>query len=409
MPDHAVRSPRDVLADPAPIDEAAIRAYRLARVRSELAKRDLAGIVLWDPINIRYATGSRNMQVWTMHAFCRYAFVATEGPVVLFEPGSGSIPLNKHLETVDEIRMALSMDAVIVGHRGDEMAGRFAAEIADLSRAHGGRDARIAIDRADLSVVRALDAIGLGVEDGKPPMEQARAVKSLEEVRAYKRSLEACDAAIAEMRAGLRPGMTEQQALALLLKAMTERGGEYPETRLMTSGPRTNPWFQETDDRVMEEGDLLAFDTDLIGPFGCYTDISRSFTIGETTPTDDQRRIYDLSRRQVDHNMALLRPGLAFLDYSDKSFQLPEPYIANRYADVAHGVGLAVEYPLIWYKEDAEWGAYDGVFEENMIVCLESYVGATGGREGVKLEQPVWITAEGPVALSDYPLEDAWA
>jgi Xaa-Pro dipeptidase len=326
MPDHAVRSPRDVLADPAPIDEAAIRAYRLARVRSELAKRDLAGIVLWDPINIRYATGSRNMQVWTMHAFCRYAFVATEGPVVLFEPGSGSIPLNKHLETVDEIRMALSMDAVIVGHRGDEMAGRFAAEIADLSRAHGGRDARIAIDRADLSVVRALDAIGLGVEDGKPPMEQARAVKSLEEVRAYKRSLEACDAAITEMRAGLRPGMTEQQALALLLKAMTDRGGEYPETRLMTSGPRTNPWFQETDDRVMRgRRSFWPSTRTSSAPYGCYTDISRSFTIGETTPTDDQRRIYDLSRRQVDHNMALLRPGLAFLDYSDKSFNCRNP------------------------------------------------------------------------------------
>lgn len=409
MPDHAQRTPRDILMDPTPIDQVAMRAHRLARVRAELAKRDLAGIVLWDPINIRYATGSRNMQVWTMHAFCRYAFIATEGPVVLFEPGSGSIPLNKHLETVDEIRMALSMDAVIVGHRGAEMADRFAAEIADLARSHGGTDARIAIDRADLSVVRACDAIGLPVEDGKPPMEHARAVKSLEEVRAYKRSLEACDAAVGEMRAALRPGMTEQEALGQLLKAMTDRGGEYPETRLMTSGPRTNPWFQETTDRVMEEGDLLAFDTDLIGPHGCYTDISRSFTIGETTPTDDQCRLYDLSRRQIDHNMALLRPGLAFLDYSDKSFQLPEAFIANRYADVAHGVGLAVEYPLIWYKEDAEWGAYDGIFEENMIVCLESYVGATGGHEGVKLEQPVWITADGPIALSDYPLEDSWA
>lgn len=409
MPDTITVKPADLLTDPAPIDEAAIRAYRLGRVRAELAKRDLAGILLWDPINVRYATGSRNMQVWTMHAFCRYAFIATEGPVVLFEPGSGSIPLNRHIEIIDEIRMSLSNDAVIVGHRGEEMAGRLAAEIADLARTHGGASARIAVDRADLPVVRAFDAIGLPLEDGKPPMEHARSVKSLEEVRAYKRSLAACDAAVAEMRAGLRPGLTEQQALALLLKAMTERGGEYPETRLMTSGPRTNPWFQETTDRVMEAGDLLAFDTDLIGPYGCYTDISRSFTIGETMPTDDQRRLYDLSRRQIEHNAALLRPGLAFLDYSDKSYQLPEPYIENRYADVAHGVGLAVEYPLIWYKEDADWGAYDGVFQENMIVCLESYVGATGGHEGVKLEQPVWITADGPVLLSDYPLEDGWA
>jgi len=257
--------------------------------------------------------------------------------------------------------------------------------------------------------VRAFDAAQIAMEDGKPVMEHARAVKSLEEVRAFKRSLEACEGAVAEMRAAVRPEMTEQQALGHLLKGIIDRGGEYPETRLLTSGPRTNPWFQETADRVMEEGDLLSFDTDLIGPYGFYTDISRSWTVGEVMPSDEQRRLYDLSRQQIDHNMALLKPGLAFLEYSDNSFQLPEIFVENRYADVAHGCGLAVEYPLIWYKEDYEWGAYDGLFEENMIVCLESYVGAKGGLEGVKLEQPVWITADGPVLLSDYPLEDSYA
>jgi Xaa-Pro aminopeptidase len=63
------------------------------------------------------------------------------------------------------------------------------------------------------------------------------------------------------------------------------------------------------------------------------------------------------------------------------------------------------EYPFIWYREDEEWGAYDGVFEENMVVCIECYVGEFGGREGVKLEQPVWLSADGPVVLSDYPFE----
>lgn len=412
MPDSLPIDPHAILRDPAPIDEVAIRAHRLARVRAELVRRDLAGIVLWDPLNLRYATGSRNMQVWTMHAFCRYAFVPAEGPVVLFEPGSGSMHLNRHLETVDEIRPSLGFDYMLVGPRGEEMAARWVAEIGDLLRQAGG--GRLALDRADLPLARALDAAGLDVVDGKPAMETARSVKSLEEIRAYKRSLEACEAAVAEMRAGVAPGMTEQQALGLLIKGMIDRGGEYPETRLLTSGPRTNPWFQETADRAMQAGDMLSFDTDLIGPYGFYTDISRSWVVGEGRPSDDQRRLYDLSRRQIAHNMALLRPGLAFLDYSDKSYQLPEPYIENRYADVAHGVGLAVEYPLIWYKEDAEWGAYDGLFEENMVVCLESYVGAAqetpgGGAEGVKLEQPVWITADGPVLLSDYPLEDDYA
>jgi len=48
------------------------------------------------------------------------------------------------------------------------------------------------------------------------------------------------------------------------------------------------------------------------------------------------------------------------------------------------------------------------LFEENMVVCIECYVGELGelgGHEGVKLEQPVWLGADGPVVLSDYPFE----
>ena len=394
------------LSEAGPIDEAAIRLDRLGRVRAELAAQNLAGIVIFDPVNLRYATGGRNMQVWTMHNLCRYAFVPAVGPVVLFELPSAA-HLAGALETVDEVRPSLAFDYMMVGPRGPEMAGRLAAELAELWRKAGG--GRLAFDRADLLLVQAVEAEGIAAVDGKSVMERARAVKSHEEIRAFCRSLAACEAAVAELRGALKPGLRESEALALLLGAAVARGGEYPETRLMTSGPRTNPWFQETSDRVMAAGDLLSFDTDLIGPYGFYNDISRSWTVGETRPSDEQRRLYDLSRRQIEHNIALLRPGLSFREYGERSFALPEPYLANRYADVAHGCGLGVDYPLIWYPEDAEWGAYDGLFEENMIVCVESYVGAQGGQEGVKLEQPVWITAEGPVLLSDYPLEDDWA
>ncbi len=397
---------RTFLRDDSPIDEAAIRLDRLGRVQAELAARDLAAILLFDPVNLRYATGSRNMQVWTMHNYCRYALVPAAGPVVFFELPSAA-HLAAALETVGEVRPSLAFDFMMVGPRGEEMAGRLAAELGDLLRAAGG--GRLALDRADLPLVRALEAEGVALADGKAVMERARAIKSREEIRALKHSLASCEAAVAEMRATARPGLRESEILGALLGASIARGGEYPETRLLATGPRTNPWFQETSDRVVEAGDLLSFDTDLIGPYGFYNDISRSWTIGETRPSDDQRRLYDMSRRQLEHNMALFRPGAGFMEYAEKSFALPEPYLANRYADVAHGCGLGVEYPLIWYPEDAEWGAYDGVFEEDMVVCVESYVGAEGGYEGVKLEQPVWISAAGPVLLSDYPLEDDWA
>jgi hypothetical protein len=74
-----------ILARVAKVDQGALFAYRLGRLRAELRERDYAAAVLSDPINLRYATGTRNMAVWTTHAPSRYAFVAADGPVILFE------------------------------------------------------------------------------------------------------------------------------------------------------------------------------------------------------------------------------------------------------------------------------------------------------------------------------------
>jgi Xaa-Pro dipeptidase len=398
---------QEVLNDLAPIDEPSIQTYRLKRVRDLLNQHDIPAVLLFDPVNIRYVNGSRNMQVWTMHNFCRYALVCASGPSIMFELPTGKHLLSR-LEGIDEIRTAWSTDYLVTGYRSEEIARRWATEIADISRQHGDGNLRLAVDRLDPVTASALAGADVEVVDGKMILEQARAVKSIEEVRALKRSLSTCEAAMEDLRRQLKPGMTEQQALGILLKGSVERGGEYPETRLMTSGPRTNPWFQETSDRVIDEGDFLSFDTDLIGPMGFYNDISRTWVVGDVMPSDSQRRLYQVSRSQLEVNIALLRPGISFLEFASKAYTLPDEYLANRYADVGHGCGLGVEYPFLWYPEDAEYGAYDGIFEQNMVVCIESYVGSEGGREGVKLEQPVWITADGPVLLSDYPLEDSY-
>jgi Xaa-Pro aminopeptidase len=236
---------RSFLDSSDPIDERGIRAARLARLRRHMAEAELPAIVLVDSVNLRFATGSRNMQVWTLHNFCRFAFVAAEGPLVFFDLPSSS-HLNAGLETIDEVRPSLASDFMMVGPRGEEMARRFAAELADLMREHGGGSQRVGLDRGDTLLVHALAAEGLEAVDAKPVVEMARARKSREEIRAYKRSLATCEAAVAVLRQRLEPGMREEEALAVLIGEAVARGGEYPETRLMTSGPRTNPWFQET-------------------------------------------------------------------------------------------------------------------------------------------------------------------
>jgi Xaa-Pro dipeptidase len=220
-------------------------------------------------------------------------------------------------------------------------------------------------------------------------------------------ALAACEAAMAVMHDHLRPGITEQALWAHLHAAAIERGGEWIETRLLSSGPRTNPWFQECSSRVIEAGDLVAFDTDLIGPYGYCADISRTWRCGEGRASNAQIDLYRRAREQLACNLELVRPGLGFREFSEKAFRLPERYRANRYSAVAHGVGLCDEYPAIYYPEDVAETGYDGVLEAGMTICLESYIGEAGGAEGVKLEEQVLVTADGCEVLSRYPFEDA--
>jgi Xaa-Pro dipeptidase len=385
-----------------PPDLQALRAWRLARVRAELGGRDYAGAVLTDPINVRYATDSTNMQLWCLHNAVRYAFVATEGPVVLFD-FHGCAHLSAHLPLIDEIRPGRPWFYFDGGSRVQEHARSWAAEIADLMRAHGGGNRRLAIDKINPEGLRALKAADIVALDGQEVMEHARAIKSADEIRAMRCAIAACEAGMAAMQGALRPGISEQELWAELHKANIVRGGEWIETRLLASGPRTSPWFQECSSRVIGAGDLVAFDTDLIGPYGYCADISRTWICGDTAPSDRQQAILRLAMEQIEHNRALLRPGLTFTDFGRKAFELPGRYRANRYSVVAHGVGLSDEYPAIYYPEDAARSGYDGVFEADMAVCLESYIGEEGGPDGIKLEQQLLITERGTELLSSYP------
>ena len=383
----------------------ALRAWRLARVRAQLAARDYAGIVVVDPINVRYTTDSTNMQVWCLHNPVRYAFVATDGPVVVFD-FHGSAHLSAHLDLVDEVRPGRGWYFFKSGDRIDEHAQDWAAEIAELVQAHGGGNRRVAIDHVNPEGAEALRSRGLSVHEGQAVMEVARAIKSGDEIKAMRCALATCETAMHLMQQHLRPGITEQELWAHLHAENIKRGGEWIETRLLSSGPRTNPWFQECGSRAIEHGDLVAFDTDLIGPYGYCADISRTWRCGEGRASGAQIDLYRLAREQIAYNLELVRPGLGFREFSERALPLPERYAGNRYSAIAHGVGLCDEYPAIYYPQDAAQSGYDGVLEANMTICIESYVGEAGGREGVKLEQQLLITATGAELLSRYPFED---
>jgi Xaa-Pro aminopeptidase len=396
-----------VMARIAEIDQTTLIRYRLDRLRAELRKRDFAGAVLSDPMNLRYATGTRNMAVWTMHAPGRYAFVATEGPVILFEFLS-SRHVTDGSPVVDEVRPCTPWVYFLAGPRTEEKAHSWADEIASLLRQYGGNNRRLAVDRCDpLGTLRLLSH-GITLFDVQEAAEQARMVKSAAEIACIETAVDVADLAIGRMRAALEPGITENQLWSLLHETNIAHGGEWIECRLLASGPRTNPWFQESSDRVIEAGDIVGFDTDLVGPFGYLADISRTWICpGGRAPTDRHRRLYDLAQQQVLFNTELLRPGLSFREFAERCWPVPDAYVPNRYMMMLHGCGFVDEYPSVAYVADWDAWGYDGVFAENMVVSVESYIGEVGGPDGIKLEQQVVIGPTCARVLSRTPFVDA--
>lgn len=391
--------------DKTQIDLVRMRKYRLNRVREQLKSLGYGGIVIFDPVNLRYATGSRNMQVFMLRNPGRYVFIPTEGPVVLFDfPNCEH--LSEGIETIDEVRPALTMSYVASGYNLEDTAKQWAQEIASLMREHAGRNNKIAVDRIHPSGAIALANEGMRVVDGQEPIEHARSIKSKEEIEAMKISVQTAEAGMVRMVEALEPGITENELWSYLHQTNIAQGGDYVETRLLSSGERTNPWFQECSDKVINEGELVAFDTDMNGPFGYFTDISRTFFCGDSQPTDEQRRLYQTAYEQIQYNMELLKPGMTFREYAEKSWQIPDEFFPNRYFTVAHGTGLSGEYPYIVYPQDFDVKGYDGVIEENMVISVESYIGSPGGKEGVKLEEQLLVTEDGVENFSAFPFEE---
>lgn len=400
----------DIVERRAAIDERQLGLDRLAKVRAELSKFDYAAALLSDPINIRYATGSRNMAVWTMHAPGRYVFVPVQGPVVLFEYGTATQMEAQgvfDLATVDEVRPATAWFYFSSGPRTAEKAQLWATEVIGLMREHGGANRRLAVDRCEPWGAQLLIDAGIRLFDAQEPMELARTVKTPEELKCLQLSVDVCDIAIDRMRRALRPGISENQLYSVLHETNIAHDGEWVECRLLTSGERTNPWFQEASNRIIEPGDIVAFDTDMVGPYGYLADLSRTWVCPGRKPTAEQRRLYEIAQEQVLFNLELLKPGLSFQEFSERCWHIPDEFVPNRYAMTLHGSGMVDEYPNVAHRVDWEENGWDGMFEENMVLSVESYIGEVGGKEGVKLEQQVVLTAAGAELMSKEPFVDA--
>lgn len=385
-------------------DMVAVRRYRIARVREQLRARNIDGVVLHDPLNVRYATDTTNMPIWTMHNAVRYVWVPVDGDVVLFEFSQGEF-LSAHSEVVSEIRPATSFVPFYSGSRIEEIAGRFADEIIELlAKDQRTGDMRLGVDIIGLEGLRALEARGATVLSAHQLMEDARLVKSSDEIVAMRCAIESCQRSITDMRSVFVPGVTELELWAELQKANFLRHGEWVETRLLASGARTNPWYQEASIKEVEAGELMAFDTDMVGAFGMCVDMSRTWRCDGGRPSAAQADVFGRARDMIESNRPLFVAGSTYREITER-LCYPDVEDFNGYTVLAHGTGLCDEYPSLFTREQWDHKGFDGVVEVGNVFSVESFVGRRDGGEGVKLEDMILVTESGPELLTDFPLD----
>jgi Xaa-Pro aminopeptidase len=381
------------------IDVERMFEYRRERLREQLRLHDADFCILLSPISLRYAVDYRSYLLFQAHIPTVYLFLPQEGPTIAYG-------CYYDVPQIDEFRPGRPQAFFEGGTNIDVAARDLADDVVNYLDEIGSRKRRVAIEYVNPSVTQALEARGVEVIDGVRIAELARVIKSADEIACMRWAVAVGQHGAAMMRRALRPGVSELQLWGLLNYTNIANDGDWHEGRMLASGPRINPWLQEASERRIESGDLVGFDTDMVGPFGYFVDLSRTFHCGPARPTRRQKQIYRMAVDEIEHNLKLVRPGMTLLEMQRQAYPVPEACRDNAYPCIIHAVGMCDEYPQARPLFRGE-NPYDCELQAGMVVCIESYMGPRGERDGVKLEQQVLVTDDGYELLTDFPYEES--
>lgn len=388
-----------------------MREHRWKRLTQHIVDRDYGGLLMFDPLNIRYATDSTNMQLWNTHNPFRAVLLCADGYMVIWDYKNSPF-LSTFNPLVREQRSGADFFYFDRGDKIQPAADAFSLEVRDLIREHGGGNMTIAVDKIMMHGLHALQAAGFTVKDGEEVTEKSRAVKGPDEILAMRCAHHACETSVHAMedfaRQNVPLGQTSEDDIWAVLHAENiKRGGEWIETRLLASGPRTNPWFQECGPRIVQNNEIVSFDTDLIGSYGICIDISRSWWIGDKKPSNSMIYAMRHAHEHIMTNMDMLKPGVTIPELTANAHKLDDKFQAQKYGCLMHGVGLCDEWPLVSYPDKAVAGAFDYPLEPGMVLCVEAAVGEVGGDFTIKLEDQVLVTETGYENLTTYSFDPA--
>jgi Xaa-Pro dipeptidase len=387
------------------VDFDRLRRYRLDRVRSCLDASECGALLLFDFYNIRYTT-----QTWIGGALgdkmTRYALLARDGEPMLWDFGSAA----RHHRLYSPWLDPKHCHAGMLGLRGAiaPSAGLMSsavAQIKGLLADAGVADAPVGVDIVEPAFLFEMQRQGLTVIDAQQLMLDARVRKSPDEIMLLTQAAAMVDGVYQDIVEALKPGIRENEIVALANKRLYEMGSDQVEAINAVSGERCNPHPHNFSDRLIRPGDQAFFD--IIHSFNGYrTCYYRTFGVGSATAS--QRDAYTKAREWMDAAIDVVRPGIGTDEIAAVWPKATEFGFANEMdafgLQFGHGLGLGLhERPIISrlnsMTEPVELHA-------GMVFALETYCPASDGFSAARIEEEIVVTDDGPRVLTLFPAQD---
>ena len=387
------------------VDFRRLHDYRLARTRAALAQSGLGALLCFDQHNIRYVT-STVIGEWARDKLTRYSLLTGNGDPYVWDFGSAA----RHHRLYAPWLHHDHCRAGLLGLRGATGADltlfrNAAQEIRSILDAEGVGDMPLGLDVVEPPMLFELQKVGIEVRDGQQTMLAAREVKSIDELTLLNMAAAMVDGVYHDIAEALRPGIRENEIVALATKRLFEMGSDNVEAINAISGERCSPHPHNFTDRLSRPGDQAFFDViqSFMGYRTCYY---RTFSVGKATPA--QHDAYRRAREWMDRAIELLKPGVSTDTIARALPAADEIGFASEMdafgLNFCHGLGLGLhERPLISRLNSL---ADPIELKAGMVFAVETYCPASDGVSAARIEEEVILTPSGPQVISLYPAQE---
>jgi Xaa-Pro aminopeptidase len=380
-----------------------LRTERLARIKRVLKESDIGALLCFDMNNVRYITAT-HLGTWAMDKLARFTLLPRDDDPILWDFGSAARHPPLYCPWLgDRARAGISTQRgamLPAAGRAEAVAHKIRVELEE----RGLMGQPVGIDAVELPVLFALQREGIEVVDGQQLMQQARLIKTQDEITLLTTACMMVDAAYDELYRFMKPGVRENECVGLVSKVLYDMGSEHVEGVNAISGERCSPHPHVFSDRALRPGDPAYFDI-LHSYNGYRTCYYRTFSIGSASPA--MVDAYKKCRELLDAAIYTIKPGVTTADVvklwpKAEEFGFPDEEAAFA-LQYGHGVGLSIwEKPIFSRLVSLE---HPEVIEEGMVFALETFWPASDGWTAARIEEQLVVTKDGCEVITRFPAE----